>query len=115
MSVTLGPVTKQSKEAALAGANLGKTVVLGAVSAEAVLASAPMAAAVPVLGAAGFGANGIVAAVSTAIRGLGTGVASAGFISMFRKAKSQKEESDSTKTENGSPSEEAEEKGDGCA
>lgn len=42
-------------------ANPGKTAALGVAGAGAILIAAPMAAAAPLLGAAGFGANGIVA------------------------------------------------------
>ncbi|KAI0470331.1 hypothetical protein F4859DRAFT_128716 [Xylaria cf. heliscus] len=47
-------------------ANPGKTAALGAVGAGAVLVAAPMAAAVPLLGAAGFSSSGIVAGSAAA-------------------------------------------------
>ncbi|KAI1740092.1 hypothetical protein F4680DRAFT_419664 [Xylaria scruposa] len=91
VSATLATATKQSngatstnmrlvadkgrKVAEWAAANPGKTAAIGA---GAVLIAAPMATVAPLLGAAGFGANGIVAgsaaaAVQSSIGSVGAG------------------------------------------
>ncbi|TGJ86713.1 hypothetical protein E0Z10_g2023 [Xylaria hypoxylon] len=127
-SASMRLVADKSKKAAeWAVANPGKTAAFGAGAA---LIAVPMVVAAPVLGAIGFGANGIIAgsaaagiqsgigsvvapsifatlqsaaaggygiaAVSAAIQGAGTLVASVGAMSLFRKKENQGDDNAAT-------------------